>query len=106
MSIYAPQNPVARARRARTGRVLALVIAVLTAAVMGPQAFASEPGAATPVVADTYTVGSGETLWGIATHLTEPGEDVRDTLAEIQRLNAMTGGDLRAGDQIYVPVIG
>ncbi|MDN4483983.1 LysM peptidoglycan-binding domain-containing protein [Demequina lignilytica] len=106
MSIYAPQNPVARARRARTGRVLALVLAVLGAAVVGPQAFATEAGDVAPVVADTYTVGSGETLWGIAVSRTEPGEDVRDTVVEIQQLNAMSGGDLRAGDQIYVPVAG
>ncbi len=106
MSIYAPQNPVARARRARTGRVLALVLALLGAAVIGPQAFATDGGSVEPVAADTYTVGSGETLWGIAVSLTEPGADVRDTVVEIQQLNAMSGGDLRAGEQIYVPVVG
>lgn len=106
MSIYAPQNPVARARRARTGRTLALVLAVLAAAVAGPQAFASDAGSVSPVVADTYTVGSGETLWGIAAGLTPAGGDVRDTVAEIQLLNAMVGGDLRAGEQLYVPVVG
>lgn len=106
MSIYAPQNPVARARRARTGRILALVLAVLAAAVVGPQAFASDAGSAAPVIADTYTVAAGESLWAIASGLTPAGGDVRDTVAEIQQLNAMVGGDLRAGEQIYVPVVG
>ncbi len=105
MSIYAPQNPVAQARRARTGRVIALVLAVMIAAIIGPQAFAAGTGPVEPVVADSYTVGSGETLWGIASALTAPGQDVRDTVAEIQRLNAMSGGDLLAGEQIYVPVV-
>ncbi len=105
MSIYAPQTQVAKARRARTGRVVALAIALVVAAIVGPQAFASSgAGEAAPV--DTYTVASGETLWAIAAGLTAEGGDVRDTVAAIQQLNAMSGSSLQAGEQIFVPLEG
>ncbi len=102
MSIYAPQNPTARARRARAGRILAVAMLLVGAAVVGPQAFASD-GPAEPVRLDTYTVSSGETMWAIASALTPAGGDVRDTIGDIQHLNAMTGTDLVAGQQIFLP---
>jgi len=103
MSIYAPQNPVAQARRTRAGRVLAVIALLVGAAVLGPQAFASD-GGGEPVPVDTYTVASGETLWEIASGLTPAGHDVRDTMREIQHLNSMPGTALDAGQQIYVPI--
>ncbi len=104
MRIYAPQNPIARARRARTGRVVAVATLLIGAAVFGPQAIASQDAGA-GVAVDTYTVASGETLWGIAAGLTPVGADVRDTLAQIQQLNEREHADLAAGEQIVVPVV-
>ncbi|MDN4476167.1 LysM peptidoglycan-binding domain-containing protein [Demequina sp. SYSU T00192] len=103
MSIYAPQTPEARARRTRTGRILAVLLLLVGAAVIGPQAFASD-GAGEPVAVDVYTVGTGETLWDIASSMTPAGDDVRDTMVDIQHLNAMTDTALMAGEQIYLPV--
>ncbi|WP_296664488.1 LysM peptidoglycan-binding domain-containing protein [Demequina sp.] len=104
MSIYAPQTKVARNRRARTGRILGVLLLLGGAAVVGPQAFASD-GPVDPVEIDSYTVASGETLWSIAAALTPAGRDVRDTIGEIQHLNSMSGSGLVAGQQIYLPVV-
>jgi Tfp pilus assembly protein FimV len=72
------------------------------AAVFGPKAFATD-ASAVPVQLDTYTVGSGETLWSIAANLTPQGRDVRDTMAAIREVNAMTDTQLTAGEQILLP---
>ncbi|WP_062522463.1 LysM peptidoglycan-binding domain-containing protein [Demequina silvatica] len=103
MSIYAPQTAEAQARRTRAGRVVAVLVLLVGAAILGPQAFASD-GATEPAAVDVYAVGSGETLWDIAAARTEAGDDVRDTMADIQHLNAMSDTALIAGQQIYVPV--
>ncbi|WP_062294350.1 LysM peptidoglycan-binding domain-containing protein [Demequina phytophila] len=103
MSIYAPQTVEARARRTRAGRVVGVLVLLVGAGILGPQAFASD-GAAEPVAVDVYAVGAGETLWDIAAARTEPGDDVRDTVADIQHLNAMADTALVAGQQLYVPV--
>jgi len=105
MAIYAPNTPVARMRRARLRRVALLAIALVAIAVFGPKAFANDASEA-PVQLDTYTVGSGETLWSIAANLTPEGRDVRDTMADIREVNAMTGSQLQAGEQILLPHAG
>jgi Tfp pilus assembly protein FimV len=102
MAIYAPNTPVAVARRARTRRVVLFVLFITMAAVFGPKAFATD-ASAEPVQLDTYTVSSGETLWSIAANLTPQGRDVRDTMAAIQEVNAMDSAQLRAGEQILLP---
>jgi len=79
-----------------------LVVVGIAAVIFAPQAFANNE-AATPVQLDTYTVGSGETLWSIAADLTPEGRDVRDTMADIQTVNAMSDSQLRAGEQILLP---
>lgn len=86
-------------RRRRT--VVVLLLAAV-AAVVGPQAFAGGESAE-PVVFDTYTVAQGETLWDIASAYTAVGADVRDTLAEISQLNALSSSGLAVGQQLRVP---
>lgn len=95
--LYAIQSPLGRARRAGL-----MVVAAVLIALFAPQAFAGdEPGAVASF--DTYTVAQGESLWSIASALTRPGEDVQDTVAQIQMLNAMNTSTLRAGDQLVIP---
>jgi Tfp pilus assembly protein FimV len=87
------------------GRWLVRTVAVVVAAgalLTGGRAVAEGPGA--PVAVDTYTVGSGETLWSIAAAFAAPGEDVREVVDELSALNGITGSALTAGDQILVPV--
>lgn len=82
-------------------RFVAVVVAG-AALLTGGRAVAEGPGA--PVAVDTYTVGSGETLWSIAAAFTAPGEDVRVVVDELTELNGMSGSGLTAGEQILVPV--
>lgn len=103
MKIYAPQNPAARAKRAAS-----VVVLLGIAVVVGPQAFANDDSAdvaATAVHAQTYTVASGDTLWGIASAMTRPGDDVSEAVSAIQRLNVMESSALRAGDQLLLPMV-
>ncbi|WP_061960385.1 LysM peptidoglycan-binding domain-containing protein [Demequina flava] len=93
-------SPVMRRRR----RVLAAVILAIAAAVFGPQAFAGD-GSGTPAVYDTHTVAHGETLWSIASSITAPGEDVRDAVADISNMNAMSGSTLQVGEQLRIPAL-
>ncbi len=48
-------------------------------------------------------VAPGETLWDIASRLTPAGDDVRDTMYDIKRLNASSSSALDAGQRIRVP---
>lgn len=108
------RRPAARPRRDTTGGVrltrrgrvvvvlllLALLLALFT--VFGPRSAATRDAGA-PVRTLTVEVGPGDTLWGIASTVAEPGE-VRETVHRIQELNALTGPALRVGQEIAVPV--
>ncbi|WP_430867038.1 LysM peptidoglycan-binding domain-containing protein [Demequina aurantiaca] len=100
MKIYAPNNPAARAKRAGF-----VVVLLAMAVVVGPQAFAnsSADDASAVVNADTYTVMPGDTLWVIANSITPSGDDVRETVGAIQRLNVMESSALRAGEELLLP---
>lgn len=50
----------------------------------------------------THTVLAGETLWSIAEDIAGD-RDVRDVVAEIQRLNLLESASVQAGQQIALP---
>ena len=104
MAIYAPNTRIAQARRARVRRTAGLVVLIAAAAVFGPKAFAAD-ATGTPADLDTYTVASGDTLWQIAANLTPQGRDVRETMVEIEDVNALASTQLQAGQQILLPHI-
>ena len=52
--------------------------------------------------ADTIVVGTGVTLWDIASARAEGG-DVRDMMSTIQQLNHLESGMLVAGQRLRVP---
>lgn len=64
---------------------------VITAAIMGPSAA-------------TIVVGSGDTVWSIASGLGIEGMSTEQVVAQIQELNGFTGDHLLAGQSILVPV--
>jgi hypothetical protein len=93
-------------RLTRRGRVVVLAVllgAVFIALTMlgGHSAATGEAGA--PVETRTVVVGEGDTLWGIASEIAEPGE-VREMIHHIQELNALPTAGLMRGQELAVPV--
>lgn len=99
----APEQLAPLRLTARGRRVLAS-LAIVGAAVVGGALGAVANAAAEPATdVRTVTVSSGDTLWGIASQIAAPGEDVRDVMAQIAALNDLEGTDLAAGQQLTVP---
>ncbi|UUZ60586.1 LysM peptidoglycan-binding domain-containing protein [Nocardioides sp. B-3] len=93
-------------RLTRRGRVVvflaALTLLLIAAFFPGSVAVGSEtPGKAEPT--EIVMVGTGDTLWGIAAELNVDG-DIRSTMHEIERLNALESAALSAGQRLRVPV--
>lgn len=53
----------------------------------------------------TVTVGSGQTLWEVASAVA-PERNPHDVIAEISQLNNLPGSIVQAGQQLHVPVSG
>lgn len=99
-SAYQPQW-----RLTRRGRVVVLVAALLLAFAVGVVVAAGSVAtgeAGTPEPTKVVTVGSGDTLWGIASDLADDG-DVPAMMTKIERLNALESGMLSAGQKLVVP---
>jgi hypothetical protein len=91
-------------RLTRRGRVVLVLLAMLLVAPMatwGATAVASSPGEPTEV--RVHAVQPGETLWGFARQVAEPGEDVRHAVGRLQELNEMSSGALRVGELLLLP---
>lgn len=89
------------------GRVVVAALSLLLVAgvgVLGSRAAADGPASA-PVV-ERHVVTPGETLWGIAASVARPGQDVRDVVVELQKLNGMGDSGLVAGEELVVPAAG
>lgn len=95
-------RPAAGLRLTPRGRLLVLTLSMVLAAGVG---FAGGRADAAPVPAATagVVVERGDTLWALARDVAAPGEDVRDVVLEIQRLNGMATAGLVAGQVIRLP---
>lgn len=109
---YEPARPrtiadrlgLAGLRLTRRGRVVLVLLAMILVAPMatwGATAVASSPGEPTEV--RVHAVQPGETLWGFAREVAEPGEDVRHAVARLQDLNNMSSGAVRVGELLLLP---
>ncbi len=92
-------------RLTRRGRVVVLLafLALVMGAVLalgGYSAASDTSGPAAPT--RTVVVEDGDTLWGIAAQLAE-GVDVRETVHELEELNALPGPELVEGQRLAVP---
>jgi len=56
-----------------------------------------------PPATETVIVEPGDTLWGYATALTEPGGDVRNAVDEIKALNHLPTADIQVGQKLHLP---
>jgi len=98
----APATAVRLTRRGRLVLVLAfLAIAVALMIPLGGWATASLTGG-TPEPVRIVEVGPGDTLYGIAADLAEPGE-IRAMVHRIQELNSLPGGLIAEGQKLAVP---
>jgi hypothetical protein len=101
-----PRVSQPRVRLTRRGRVVVVVAALLVAFAIGVFVTAAgsvatqHPG--TPAPTRIVQVGSGDTLWDIASGLADDG-DVRAMMEEIKQLNALDSADLQAGQRLVVP---
>jgi Tfp pilus assembly protein FimV len=102
----APASPTAPVRLTRRGRVfvvlLFLGLLMVTLTVFGSHSAATSDRG-TPVHTRTVEVDRGDTLWTIASSVAKPGH-VRETIHQIEELNALTGPGLTVGQEIAVPV--
>lgn len=93
-------------RLTRRGRLTLLTLfvglAFTTLSMLGGQSAATGE-AGEPVETRTIVVADGDTLWGIASEIAEPGE-VREMIHYIQELNALPTASLLRGQELAVPV--
>ncbi|MGI8644833.1 MAG: LysM peptidoglycan-binding domain-containing protein [Nocardioides sp.] len=103
-----PARPATRGRVRLTRRGRLAVFLVALAAVLVAGVFLGAGSVATQergqsVPSSVVMVAPGETLWDIASRITPSGDDVRDTMYDIKRLNALESSALDAGQRIRVP---
>ena len=98
----------AAVRLTRRGRLVVLGLGLALALVLG--VFVTAGSVATerpgqPEPTRVVMVGSGDTLWGIASEAARGG-DVRDMLARIKELNHLDSGMVTLGQRLHVPTAG
>lgn len=101
-----PAPAPASVRLTRRGRVvvLAAFVAMLFAVLAVFGGYSAATGeAGEPVETRTVMVREGDTLWGIASQVAEPGE-VREMVYRIQELNSLPSAGLAEGQRLAVPV--
>jgi LysM domain len=96
----------ASVRLTRRGRLVLVVVALTAVLVagffLGAGSVATQERGTSPAT-EVVMVAPGETLWDIASRITPSGDDVRDTMYDIKRLNALSSSALDAGQRIRVP---
>jgi hypothetical protein len=97
----------------RRGRLLLIGLPLIlsAAALLTLIGFFTAPAMASPSAGlgagetITVTVGSGQTLWEVASAVA-PERNPHDVIAEISQLNNLPGSIVQAGQQLHVPVSG
>jgi LysM repeat protein len=102
-AVRAPQSSVRLTRRGRAVVVMAALVLVLLAGFfLGSVAVGTDEAGQAPAT-EIIMVEPGQSLWSISSELTTEG-DVRSTMREIERLNALDTVALSAGQKLRVPV--
>ena len=50
-----------------------------------------------------YHVQAGDTLWGIAAQIAEPGQDVREVIHDVRRAHELSSSTLAVGQTLILP---
>ena len=99
------QASTGQVRLTRRGRLMlfAMMLAfVLAAALTFSDISTATNEAGTEAPTETIVVQPGQTLWDIAAEHSDG--DVRKTVHELERLNALDSSMLQAGQELFVPV--
>ncbi|GCE77112.1 LysM peptidoglycan-binding domain-containing protein [Cellulomonas biazotea] len=87
------------------GRVVVVALGLLLS--LGVSMVAARAVADAPVSGGVevvrHVVVEGETLWALAERVAAPGDDVRDVVIELVRLNGLPSAGLMAGQTIVLP---
>ncbi len=100
---FGAPRPVRLTRRGRTLLLAALVAVLFGAFSLGRSASEAAPVAQAQPAVEQVTVLSGESLWTVARRIA-PDNDPREVIAQIRRVNGLTGSQLRVGQQLLLPV--
>jgi len=89
-----------------TQRGRRLLIAVVVAALapllgVGAKAVASEPPH--PDRVSVYTVAPGDTLWRLARTVASDGDDLRDVVRDLEKLNDLPSSGIEVGQVLLLP---
>lgn len=91
-------------RRPATRHVVPIRLMVLLIAVAGAfLAFSLRVEAGAPESVDHVIVERGDSLWEVAAIATEPGGDVRETIARIIEMNELPSSTIHPGQRLVVP---
>jgi hypothetical protein len=92
-------------RLTRRGRLVVVAFSLLVILAIGVVLASGAVGtkeSGTPEPTETVMVGTGDTLWGIASEAADGG-DVREMVERIKSLNALDSGMVTAGQRLRVP---
>lgn len=92
-------------RRGRTLLLLTTALLLLVAISVGRTGSQAATFTETGPALQQTTVQQGETLWSVAQRIA-PGNDPREVIAQIRRINHLQGSSLQAGQQLLLPAAG
>jgi hypothetical protein len=105
----ASSAPRTRLRLTRRGRAVFTTLAAVplvigaSLSVLGAGVAAADGGGAPATSFEVVTVGHGDTLWELAETIA-PGEDPREVIADIVKLNGLDDAVVQPGQQLSLPV--
>lgn len=97
-----PDHRVHLTTRGRLLALLALSALLLTAFAFGRSVSEAAVAPQARPSLGQVTVQPGDTLWGLARQ-TAPGQDPREVVAQLRRLNHLESAGLQAGQQLLLP---
>ncbi len=80
-------------------RWLILFIALMTAFLL----LSSRVQAEQPEVYVEHVVTAGDTLWNISASAVKPGQDVREMIQSVRRVNDLSSATLSPGQRLLIP---
>ena len=89
-------------RLTRRGRLVVLLAGLFVLMAVGVAFAGISLAAEEPEVTETIVVSPGDTLWGLASELSDGG-DVRSMMRHIEQLNSLDSVSLDAGQRLRVP---